>query len=51
MNLMTQNNKADYVYTGQWGKKAIKEAKKFGLINIAASSEDRNFSYIPEETE
>ncbi len=51
MNLMTENNKADYVYTGQWGKKAIKEAKKFGSINIAASSEDRNFSYIPEENE
>jgi phosphoserine aminotransferase len=39
---------ADYVNTGSWAKKAIKEAKLFGTVNIAGTSEDRNFSYIPE---
>lgn len=39
---------ADYVNTGAWSKKAIKEAKLFGNVNIAGSSEDKNFSYIPE---
>lgn len=43
--------KADYVNTGAWAKKAIKEAKLFGDVNIAASSENRNFSYIPKELE
>ncbi len=47
MNLLKEDDKADYICTGQWGKKAIKEAEKFGAINLAASSEDRQFSYIP----
>lgn len=38
---------ADYVNTGAWAAKAIKEARLFGTVNVAASSEDRNFSYIP----
>ena len=38
---------ADYVNTGQWSKKAIKEAKRYGNINVAASSEDTNFTTIP----
>lgn len=38
---------ADYVNTGAWSKKAIKEAKLFGTVNIAGSSEDKNFSYVP----
>ncbi len=38
---------ADYVNTGAWAKKAIKEAKLFGKVNIAGTSEDKNFSYIP----
>lgn len=38
---------ADYVNTGAWAKKAIKEAKLFGTVNIAGSSEDKNFSYVP----
>ena len=48
LNLMTKNKKADYVHTGQWTKKAIAEAKKFGIVNVVASSEDNNFTYIPE---
>lgn len=50
INLMTGSKKADYIITGSWGKKAAKEAEKFGDVKIAASSEDANFSYIPEIT-
>ncbi len=46
MNFLA-GGKADYVNTGAWAKKAIKEAKLFGEVNIAGSSEDRNFCYIP----
>jgi len=49
MNLLRGKAAADYVYTGQWSKKAISEAKKFCRMNIAASSEDRNFSYAPKQ--
>lgn len=47
MNLL-QGGTADYIHTGAWAKKAIKEAKLFGSVNIAASSEDKNFNYIPD---
>ncbi len=47
MNLL-KGGKADYVNTGEWAKKAIKEAKLFGTVNEVASSKDQNFSYIPE---
>ncbi|MFB4473427.1 3-phosphoserine/phosphohydroxythreonine transaminase, partial [Oceanobacillus caeni] len=47
MNLFGENKKADYVNTGSWSKKAIKEAEKFGDIRVIASSEDKNFTYIP----
>ena len=47
MNLL-KGKKADYVHTGEWAKKAIKEAKLFGTVNIAGTSEDKNFSYVPE---
>lgn len=47
MNLM-KNGVADYIVTGAWSKKAYKEAKKFGKVNLLASSEDRNFSYVPD---
>lgn len=40
--------KAAYVNTGVWTKKAIKEAKYYGEVNVIASSEDRNFCYIPK---
>lgn len=48
LNLMHKNKKADYVNTGQWSKKAIEEAKKYGEVNIVASSESGNFTFIPE---
>lgn len=48
MNLMTGSGKADYVVTGQFSKKAYKEAKRFGDVNLVASSEDKTFSYIPK---
>ncbi len=41
--------KAGYVNTGVWSKKAIKEAKFYGEVDVTASSEDRNFSYIPKD--
>ncbi|MFP5461363.1 MAG: 3-phosphoserine/phosphohydroxythreonine transaminase [Gammaproteobacteria bacterium] len=47
MNLLRGKASADYVHTGEWSKKAIKEAKLFGEVNIAASAEDRNFTYVP----
>ncbi len=47
MNLM-KNRVADYIITGQWAKKAFKEAQKYGKANAIASSEDKTFSYIPE---
>lgn len=47
LNLLGEGGKADYINTGQWSKKAIKEAKRYGDINVAASSEDTNFSTIP----
>jgi phosphoserine aminotransferase len=47
MNLLRGKNKADYVHTGEWAKKAISEARKFCSVSIAASSEDKNFAYAP----
>ena len=40
--------KAGYINTGVWTKKAIKEAKLYGEVEVVASSEDKNFSYIPK---
>lgn len=48
LNLLVKSGKADYVNTGSWSKKAIKEAKKFGEVRVIASSEEENFSYIPK---
>ena len=47
MNLM-KNKVADYIITGQWAKKAWKEAQMYGKANAVASSEDETFSYIPD---
>lgn len=47
MNLM-KNRVADYINTGAWTKKAIKEAQLFGKVNVIASSEDETFTYIPD---
>ena len=46
-NLM-KNGKAVYIETGAWSKKAIAEAKKYGEVIVAASSKDKNYSYIPD---
>jgi phosphoserine aminotransferase len=48
-NFMESGKGADYVNTGTWSKKAIKEAKLLGDVNVVASSEDKNFSYIPKD--
>ena len=50
LNLMTGSGKADFVLTGQWAKKAYKEAAKYGKARAIASSEDKTFSYIPKVT-
>ena len=47
MNLM-RNGKADYIVSGSWSKKAMKEAKLYGEATVLASSEDGNFSYVPD---
>lgn len=47
-NLLDEGQTAAYVNTGVWAKKAIKEAKLFGNVNVIASSEDQNFNYIPK---
>ena len=49
MNFLAKDQTADYLNTGSWSKKAIKEAKQFGNMNKAACSEDANFNYIPSE--
>jgi len=51
LNLMHPDNKADYIVTGSWSKKAIKEAKRVGTVNIAASTEGENFKRIPKQNE
>ncbi len=48
LNLFNKSKKADYVITGQWAKKAYKEACKYGEAKAIASSEDKTFSYIPK---
>lgn len=48
LNLMTGSKKADYIVAGSWGKKAAKEASKFGNVRVVASSEEDNFTYIPK---
>ena len=51
MNLLTPGTTADYIVTGDWGKKALKEAKKVGQTTVAASTEDTNFKRIPAQDE
>jgi phosphoserine aminotransferase len=47
MSFLSPDATADYVMTGAWSQKAVAEAKRFGRVNVAGSSEDQNFSYIP----
>ena len=49
LNLIGKTGKADYAVTGNFSNIAYKEAKKYGAINLAASSEDRNHTYIPAQ--
>jgi len=48
MNMLRGKASADYVNTGEWSKKSIKEAKKYGGVNVAASGEGNNFTGIPK---
>lgn len=48
MNLFSESKKMDTILTGQWAKKAASEARKFGTVNVLASSEDAVFNYIPK---
>ena len=47
MNLLRGKNKADYIHTGEWSKKAIKEAQKYGTVNVAANAETTKFTTVP----
>ena len=51
LNIMPPKKKADYIVTGSWAKKAVKEAKRVGTVNIAATSEGTNYNRIPKQTE
>ncbi len=51
MNLLPAGGKADYISTGVWSKKAIKEAQKIGQVNVAASTEAENFTRVPGQDE
>ena len=50
LNLIGIKGSADYINTGAWSKKAIAEAERYGSINVVASSDDKNFTYIPKTT-
>jgi phosphoserine aminotransferase len=50
MNLLPKGGTADYLVTGIWSQKAVKEAKIVGKVHEAASSADQNFSYIPSQS-
>ena len=47
-NMLNENETAAYMEIGSWSKKAIKEAKLFGKVNVVASSADKDFNYIPK---
>jgi phosphoserine aminotransferase len=49
MNLLRPNGKAAYLNTGTWATKAIEDARKLGLVQVVGTSEDKNFSYIPND--
>jgi len=51
MNLLTPGSTADYIITGVWSQKALKEARRVGTINVAASTEGENFARIPRQDE
>jgi len=49
MNLLTSGGTADYIDSGSWAEKAIKEAKRVGNVNVAASTKDQNYSRLPRQ--
>ncbi|MEQ9407158.1 MAG: 3-phosphoserine/phosphohydroxythreonine transaminase [Fuerstiella sp.] len=49
MNFLSDGQTADYLVTGSWSKKAVKEAKRFGNVHTVCNSEDANFNYIPTD--
>ena len=49
MNQLRSKPVADYVNTGEWSKKAIKAARGFTAVNVAASAEDKDFTYVPPQ--
>ena len=49
LNLLRGKKSADYINTGEWSRKAIKEARKFGGVNVAATSEATNFTTVPPQ--
>ncbi|MGE5835822.1 MAG: 3-phosphoserine/phosphohydroxythreonine transaminase [Acidobacteriota bacterium] len=51
MNLLPAGGSADYIVTGSWSQKAVKEAKRVGTVNIAATTESENFKRIPRQEE
>ena len=51
MNLLTAGATADYIDSGSWADKAIKEAKKVGTVNVAASTKAENYSRLPRQEE
>jgi len=50
MNLLGDRKSIDFIDTGEWSKKSIKEAKKYAQVNVAASAAERNYSYVPART-
>ncbi len=50
MNLLRGKKTADYLNTGEWSKKAIAEAKKYCEVSVIATSADKNFSYVPQQS-
>lgn len=51
LNLMPPKNKADYIVTGSWAEKAVKEGKRVGNVNIAATTKSDNYTRIPKQFE
>ncbi len=51
MNLMPPVNKADYIVTGVWSKKAVKEAKRVGAVNTVYTAEATNFNHVPKQSD
>ena len=51
MNFLSLDSSADYIVTGSWGKKAVKEAQKFGTVDLAANMADGGFTRVPNQDE